>query len=264
MSNILHILNGDATLYSFQQTGLEGDTLVWREVLSEGPLTDDTSSAAFWNQRREWIIRTFNESREEYQRKVIDELSKLNEPYEEINLWFEFDMHCQINLLGLLMLIKRQVDLSQPRLYLISPDDYPEVTDFRGMGQLNGTQMEDLYDGRLGISEVDFYVADAAWRLLVNNNSGELSQWLSANRYWGNLHWLRAALEAHIKRRTPNGNGLNSVEQALMDIYEGGMQQKHLLYEHFWRQYPIYGMGNQELDLYLAPLQNKHLVTIHD
>ncbi len=262
MSKILHILNGDATLHSFEQTGLDGDTLVWREVLSEGPLEEDITSSGFWNQRSTWITRAFEDTPAGYEHKVTHELAKLNEPYEEINLWFEFDLHCQINLLGVLMLLKRQVDLSQPQLYLISPDDYPEVTDFRGMGQLNGSQLENLYDGRLGISAIDFYVADIAWRLLVKNDLQELSQWLSTNRYWGSLHWLRAALEAHIKRRKPNDAGLNSVEQALLDIYQSGIQEKHSLYEHFWRQYPIYGMGDKELDLYLGRLQTQHSISV--
>lgn len=256
MSTILHILNGDATLHSFGQTGLEGDTLVWREVLSEGPLEEDIASAGFWTARSGWISQTFNDTPEGYEHKITTELAKLNSPYEEINLWFEFDLHCQINLLGVLMLLKRQVDLSQPKLYLISPDDYPEVTDFRGMGQLNGSQLENLYDGRLSISEVDFYVADTAWQLLVKNNLPRLSQWLGTNRYWGNLHWLRAALEAHVNRRTANENGLNSVEQALANLYQPGMA-RHTLYEHFWRQYPIYGMGDRELDIYLTSLQSK-------
>jgi len=264
MSNILHILNGDATLYSFGQTGLQGDTLVWREVLSEGPLEEDLTTADFWNKRSDWITRNFNDTPENYGHKVINEIAKLNEPYEEINLWFEFDLHCQVNLLGVLMLLKRQVDLSQPRIYLISPDDYPEVTDFRGMGQLNGRQLENLYDGRLSIGEVDFYIAETAWRLLVKNNMDELSQWVSTNRYWGNLHWLMAALQAHIKRRTPNENGLNTIEQSLLNIYQSGIQQRHALYEHFWRRYPIYGMGDKELDLYLTRLQTRYPISIHD
>ncbi len=264
MSAILHILNGDATLHSFEQTGLEGDIIIWREVLSEGPLSADITAAGFWNERKQWVIQAFDDSAENYDRKVIAELAKLNEPYEEINLWFEFDLHCQINLLGVMQLLKRQVDLSQPKIYLISPDDYPEVTDFRGMGQLNSNQLEDLYDGRLGISEVDFYVADIAWKLLVNNNLMELKQWTDAHKYWGNLHWLQAALLAHVNRRTADAAGLNSVEQALLNIYRSGVAQKQELYNRFWRQYPIYGMGDCELDLYLSSLQQKQQLHIHE
>jgi hypothetical protein len=48
MKEILHILNGDATLSSFEQTGLDGDIMVWREVLSEGPVEENIASGTFW------------------------------------------------------------------------------------------------------------------------------------------------------------------------------------------------------------------------
>ena len=59
MSSILHILNGDSTAYSFKDTGLDGDILVWREVLSQGPLQEDISSAAFWEARSAMDMQNF-------------------------------------------------------------------------------------------------------------------------------------------------------------------------------------------------------------
>ncbi len=69
---ILHVLNGDSTLNGFQQTGLDGDIMVWREVFSQGPLEEDISSAHFWRNREEWLAKTFGEKPEGYQRKVLD------------------------------------------------------------------------------------------------------------------------------------------------------------------------------------------------
>src|ERR1700749_4326832 len=100
MENILHILNGDSTLQSFEQTGLEGDIMVWREVLSEGPLEENIASGSFWKNRSEWISKGSGETPDKYDEKVIKELSKLSDPYQEFNLCFEFDLHCQINMLG--------------------------------------------------------------------------------------------------------------------------------------------------------------------
>lgn len=262
MNKILHVLNGDVTAEVFKRTGLEGDVVIWREVLSEGPLLKDITSAEFWLRRKEWICRTFNDTEENYTHTVIDEIARLNAGYNEINLWFEFDMHCQINLLGVLMLLKQQVDLSEPKIYLISPDDYPEVTNFRGMGQLNADQLEDLYDGRLGVSPADIYAAENSWDLLVNNDAQALLRWADTNKYWGSLYWLRDALLTHIKRRTVNPNGLNSVQQALWDIYQTGVDNKKQLYEIFWNNYPIYGMGDKELDIYLESLKQHYPINV--
>ena len=87
----LHILNGDSTLWGFEQTGLDGDIMVWREIFSQGPLEENISSAHFWRKREEWIAETFREKPESYQHKILDQLRKLNEQYDEINLWFEFE-----------------------------------------------------------------------------------------------------------------------------------------------------------------------------
>src|ERR1700712_4844478 len=121
MSSILHILNGDSTAYSFKDTGLDGDTLVWREVLSQGPLLEDISSAAFWEARSEWIAKTFNETPEHYQDKVIKPLEKLSGSYGEIILCFEFDLHCQVNMLGVMAMLAKHTYLSIPNHKMISP-----------------------------------------------------------------------------------------------------------------------------------------------
>ena len=53
-------------------------------------------------------------------------------------LWFEFDLHCQVNMLGVMAMMLKHTDLSPPAIYLICPDEFPGEEDFRGMGQLNG------------------------------------------------------------------------------------------------------------------------------
>src|ERR1700722_3381456 len=160
--NILHILNGDSTAQTFAETGLEGDVLVWREVLSEGPLIENITSAEFWRGRLEWISKTFDEAH--YQQNVLNELARLEDPYDEINLWFEFDLHCQVNMLGVMNYIQQKTDLSRPAIYLICPDDYPGKEDFRGIGELNAGELEYLYDNiRTQLSDIDFIVAAEAW-----------------------------------------------------------------------------------------------------
>ena len=112
--SILHVLNGDSTAYSFRDTGLEGDILVWREVFSQGPLMENIASGDFWKAREEWICNKFDETPDKYQQSVVEPLSKLSEPYDELNLWFEFDLHCQANLLGVMVMLSKNTDLSPP------------------------------------------------------------------------------------------------------------------------------------------------------
>ena len=263
MSTILHVLNGDSTAHSFERTGLEGDLLVWREILSQGPAAENISSADFWKAREAWICKTFKDTPEHYQEYVVNPLEKLNEPYEEINFWFEFDLHCQANLLGVMAMLSENTDLSPPAVYLICPGDFPGKSDFRGMGELTGEELEYLFDNiRLQLSEADFEIACEAWKPYVENDADQIEKWIDDNTFWGSLHFLKPALQAHLQRLRVNKNGLNAIEQKLLDIYNSGIKNKHAVYQAFWQTEKIYGMGDLEIDLYLKKLTDKQLIDL--
>ena len=263
MPNTLHVLNGTSTLHSFEHTGLEGDTMVWHEALSEGPLEEDIASAHFWKKRGEWLCQTFGEDLYEYDRKVEEPLSKLYEPYREINLWFEFDLHCQVNMLGVIELLRKHTDLSGPDIFLICPDSFPGKENFRGMGELNGHELEYLFDNiRVQLGEPDFVIAAEAWQAYTTFSTGQLEAYLSQNNYWANLYCLKPALQAHLKRLRANENGLNYIEQKLLDIYNSGAADKYSIYQTFWREEKIYGMGDLEINTYLLKLKEKGLIEV--
>lgn len=253
MEKTLHILNGDSTLYGFNDTGLDGEVIVWREVFSEGPLCKGIDSE-FWKMRAKWVSGTFKVTPEDYFKHTVDKLDKFNCPHEEINLWFEFDLHCQVNMLGAMQLIEQQVDLSERAIYLISPDSFPGMPNFRGMGELNGEQLEYVFDGRLRLTEYDFRLAEEAWGLYVNGDAAELQNWIDTNPFWGTLHNLKPAMQAHVKRLTTNTEGHNYIEQKLLDIKQSGITERAAIYEAFWSAEKIYGMGDRELDIYLDRL----------
>jgi hypothetical protein len=257
--NILHILNGDSTLQGFEQTGLDGDIMVWREMLSEGPLEENISSASFWKNREEWISGAFKENNEKYQQKMLDELTKLSEQYDEINLWFEFDLHCQANLLGVIAYLQQKIDLSAPAIYLICPGDFPGKVDFRGMGELNGEELEYLYDNiREQLNEKDFSIA---WKVYVSRNAGALKEFLANTTFWGSLHFLKPALQAQLKRLQVNEQGLNYIEQKLLEIYNYGVRTIPEIYLEFWKTEKIYGMGDMEIESYLKKLSDKKFIS---
>jgi hypothetical protein len=261
MEHTLHVLNGDCTLNGFQDTGIDGDIMVWRAPLSEGPLEENIASASFWKKRREWMLQNIGEDAAGYEDKVLSELSKLNEPYEEINLWFEFDLHCQVNMLGVIMMLSKSTNLSNPAIYLICPDSFPNMPDFKGMGELNGEQLEYLYDNmRVQLGEPDFFVAAEAWQVYTTGNADKLRAWLKTSNYWGNLHCLKPAMEAHLKRIELNKAGLNHIEQKLLDIYKSGITDTPAIHEAFWQTEKIYGMGDMEINIYLDKLKGKQLI----
>ena len=259
----LHILNGDSTLQGFEQTGLEGDIMVWREVLSEGPLEEKISSGSFWKNRQDWMCKGANETPEGYQEKVLNELTKLSGAYDEINLWFEFDLHCQINMLGVMTYLKQQTDLSDPAIYLICPADYPGKENFMDMGELNGEELEYLYDNiREQVSGIDFIIAEKAWDIYVSRDAEKLNAYLNETDFWGSLHLLKPALQAQLKRLQINEKGLNYIEQKLLDIYNYGIKTRPDIHLRFWETEKIFGMGDMEIDIYINRLKDKGLIDL--
>lgn len=258
--NILHVLNGDATLKGFEETGLDGDTMVWREVFSEGPLEKNIVTASFWKNRLAWVCENYNETPDGYQEKVLDELTRLSGPYDEINLWFEFDLHCQVNMLGVMTYLKQKSNLSLPAIYLVCPSVFPGKEDFAGMGELSGEELEYLYDNiRIQLSPMDFVIAESTWHTYVKNDAESLQKDLTSG-YYGSLHQLKPALEAQLKRMEKNETGLNYIDQRLLEMYSSGIQTQPEIYQAFWETEKIYGMGDIEIDIYLNRLRNKGLI----
>lgn len=261
--SIVHVLNGDSTAQSFADTGLEGDVIIWREVMSEGPVAENVTSGEFWKNRRDWICQGFNEAPEKYDEKVLSGLAKLDDDYDEISLWFEFDLHCQINMLVAMNYLNQRADMSLPSVYLVCPDSFPEKEHFAGMGELNGSDLEYLYDNvRVQLSEIDFVIAAEAWKVYVTFNVRKLKAWIDNTEFWGSLHLLKPALEAQLKRLQLNENGLNYIQQKLLDIYNYGYKTKIAIYQKFWETEKIYGMGDMEIDIYLHQLEGKGLIEL--
>src|SRR4051812_39763377 len=92
---IYHILNGDSLAYSFPETNIQGEIIVVREALVEGDVSGSNLDD-FWQTRAKCMGLT----KVEYSNKVVTEFEKIINAAgnSEFNLWFEFDLFCQVNM----------------------------------------------------------------------------------------------------------------------------------------------------------------------
>lgn len=245
----LHILNGDATLTIFKQTPFEGDTLVWREILSEGPV----SKTNLWATRAKWISSTFGETEANYTNNVLDEIEKLKDvrAYDELILWFEYDLVCQINLIYILSMLK-DMEIQDLPIYLICPDRFEGIANFRGLGELNAPQLTQLYSSRNKLNTSDFNIASRAWSIYTENNPNSIQTLLQQD--FGNLHLLKKALMAHLLRFPNPDTKLNYIEETLLNIIHKGITNKTDIYESFWLKEPIFGITDLQINFILDQL----------
>jgi hypothetical protein len=251
----IHILNGDATLNIFKETNIEGDILVWREILAEGPV----SKTDLWAVRSKYICNTFGGNAEDYAQGVINEAERLKHlnDYDEIVLWFEYDLVCQINLTYILSVLNQTFEADQI-ISLICPDHIEGLPNFKGLGELNAEQLKQLLPTKVALQKSDLELATEVWDLYVENDPTKINAYLGKD--FGNLSLLKKALKAHLLRFPKAGNQLNYIDEVLLDIINSGTTSKTEIYNQFWAKEPIFGMGDLQLDYALNKLQERGLI----
>jgi hypothetical protein len=256
----LHVLNGDGTAYSFRQTDLPGEVLVWREMLcvERIPSTDDFDT--FWSQRADFLVEYEGFDRAEYER--LSEVQRLQDfrRYDEITLWFEFDLFCQVNLLYLLQFFAGQ-RLGSTRLTLVSPGTFPGRPDFKGMGELTAVELATLWPERLQLTEFDLRVGRLAWQA-YREGPPAVRAFLAAEEF-GQLVHLKTALEAHLSRFPAAADGLGSIERFWLQNLRAGATEPVPVMHQFWNEHPEFGLGDFQLLQTLDELQQAGLVRQH-
>ncbi|WP_266364487.1 DUF1835 domain-containing protein [Tellurirhabdus rosea] len=254
----LHILNGDASLRPFQEAGFAGDdVLVWREMLSEGPVRADAGMTEFWDIRRHYIGGPEAAS---YDQQVVREFDRLQHltRYDEVVLWFEHDLFCQINLIFLLMRLER-IDRGGIKLSIIHVDEFRPDPAFKGIGQLNGGQFRTLYAQRRTLTDADLALASRAWFAYAGPDPLAIPKFLAAEATFGNLPYLPEALRAHLQRFPFVGNGLNLIETQLLTIVLEGPMPESELVRRFLHQDHLFGMGDVGVMQYIRGM-SPHLL----
>ena len=165
---VLHITNGDSLTSYLKELDFEGTFLTWQEMLCEGPTVSNLDSEDFYLVRKKFLNDYFNLEIDEDAFK--EEMSKLNDidAYSEIILSFEYDLFCQINMLGVLKLLhQRRVDLP---IYLVSSGRVAGEKDLKGLSELTPEQLIQHYQKRILLSDHDRSLAIDLWRIYCGHD----------------------------------------------------------------------------------------------
>ena len=114
---VLNITNGDSLTNYLLELKYTGDFLTWREMLCEGPTVPLIDSEEFYHIRESFLSSTYDIAISDYnfedQVKLLDNV----DDYDEIHLWFEYDLFCHINLIACISTL-HQKEIQKP-IYLI-------------------------------------------------------------------------------------------------------------------------------------------------
>lgn len=242
MANTIHILNGDAPVPEFKKSGIAGDIAVWREILCEGPVSWDIQGESFWQQRAQFIKEQFGGDYDIMQSQ-LEKMRHLSQ-YDEVVLWFEYDLFCQVNLMASINFIDHK------RISLVCLGDELDGT-LRGLGEITAKDFIGLFEDRVLLTSGDRAFAKKVWYAYTDPSSELLRQ----VEYHGTFPHLEKALWEHMFR-FPMANGLNRIEQKMLRLVEEGVSTKNELVGKMLRSQGYLGFGDSQYFRYLDQLQD--------
>jgi hypothetical protein len=235
---VFHVFNGDAL--AEQLSGkLEGECIVFRECLIEGPLNAN-SEKEFWEFRKEYIEYTFgkNPPYEEYSQSEILKIEEIGK-HDEVYFWFEEDSFCQVNFWKACSLLKSIP--SKAALVLPGPESP------YSFGKLSAEQLILRLQSAQILSNSDLDLFSRLWINYQQEDFGQLEQ--IAQSSFSKFPFLAQAIRSvkEIKADDLPSKILESIQKDL------STDQFKLVFKEFQQRAPSYGLG----DLQVLNLWNK-------
>ena len=257
MAKTIHIVNGDAVVPILIESGVEGDIVVWREMLCDGPVCGRIGSDHFWKKRLDYFEEELGISKVDYFDKTIKELLKLEalSNYNELVMWFEFDLFCQVNLMALsAYLYKNYRKIVTYNLVctgkVVGSDNLHSLTDF------SPSAIKKLFNNKVKLTKIDLEYAKECWELFAENNIEKIAVFDFNKKE--RFPYFQLAMNQHLKR-FKTINGLNEIQVKILNIINTSALTANEIVRNvlIWQQQEtVYGFGDMQYFLYLKKLRD--------
>ena len=250
-SKTLHITNGDSTTNYLKKLNIDGEFITWREMLCEGKTTIDVGSERFWKNRFLYLKSSYKVTKQKFINYTLKEYRNLcnKKQLDEIVLWFENDLFCQINMIAVISWLKRYrkgytISIIQPK--------QKSSTVYKGFSELTENQISQALKKRINLTLDDIEYADYIWQLYCSDSPLRLEVVYKFNPM-SPFQNLTTAVEDHLKRFPSIHNGLNAVENEILSVAHTNMlKNKEQLVGTLLKSQPNYGYGDLQ---YLQKLE---------
>ncbi|WP_179338614.1 DUF1835 domain-containing protein [Winogradskyella ludwigii] len=253
----LHITNGNSLTDYLRELDFTEDILTWQEMLCEGPTIPKIDSEEFFKLRADFLSSTYDIDVDE--KELQNELSKLDniDKYTEINLWFEYDLFCHINLLGVINLL-HQREIKKP-IYLICSGRIKGEKSLKGLAELSASQLKSHYKNKVLLNKDDIDLAIALWRTYCGKDHNIFKPYIVTK---SNFKYMSNCLKAHLKRFPDQKSGLGTIEENVLKIInENTIKSENHLLGYCLNYQGYYGYGDLQLKRKLKELSIFYTVT---
>lgn len=238
---VYNILNGDSLAYSFPNATIEGDIIVVREGLIDGNLSGGNLHD-FWKSRAEYMGLT----EVEYHNNVVKEFEKIMNASDnsEFNLWFEYDLFCQVNMWFVISIINSLPIKKRVYAVYTSYLDKTNKQFWNGFGTANSSELKICFANRISLSDIDLQLGKDLWTAYKSCNLEELIR-LAMNQSPA-FPFLQEVIKAQVDRFPKDGTK-GRPEKVLEDITKNVSTDFHKVFKEFWNRESIYGFGDIQL-----------------
>ena len=239
----IHVLPGDALTESFRKTNIDGEIVVCRECLVEGDVKAENPED-FWQARAAFIEKTYGEASEKYFHRVAGEFEKLKtfaDAGAEINLWFEYELFCQVNLWFCLYFLGE----SEAKIFRVAPVVRNESDLWKGFGDLSAEDLEKCFAERIEFTGKDMKLGALLWKAYQNKDYNVLEK----------LSETESPCFPHLKEvcRAEIEKGARPVK-VLVDIIAEGKTDFAEIFPAFSQKAGVYGFGDAQVKRILAEI----------
>ncbi|MEC5147185.1 hypothetical protein [Chitinophaga sp. 212800010-3] len=251
----LNVLNGDAVLTVFRESGIPGEVVICREMMCEGKAKYTTHLPEFFESRAKHLEFHYGIDKQSYYTNVVQELEKLytsGAVADEIILWFEYDLFCQVNLLFVLYYLSNRLS-DLPPISIADLTHKPLPAD-----------LVTAFEERVRLDEKDLGWAAEIWEAWCMKTPQPLEVISKLPSGTGRLKYMPAAINAHLKRFPDVNTGLSIIENYFLLHLVLGSYRWYELYRLFWNELEIYGFGDFQLDLLVRKMVHAGVVTEED
>ncbi|MGB4959315.1 MAG: hypothetical protein WBO36_07555 [Saprospiraceae bacterium] len=237
-----HILNGDCLLEIFRPTDISGEVIVDREALIDGDVSGHTLED-FWKIRESYLVTTYGIVGGAYTVKVIPEFHKIIHapPASEFDLWFGYDLFCQVNMWFVLSLIKDRN--KNDTINIIHPSYLSVEEIWNDFGSATPQDLVNCLNQRVKVTTKDLALGQHLWLAYKNHDLTALKK-LSAtvSACFPNLVQI---CQAHIDRYIFS-DGKNRLEMVIKDIINSS-NDFNKVFAEFTKREGIYGFGDLQV-----------------
>lgn len=240
MNKILHITNGDNLTSRLKKLRIPGKIITWREMLCEGKTIAGVGSELFWKERFDFFKKTYKTTKNSFIEATLKEYRSLcnQKTQDEVVLWFDYDLFCQINMIAVLSWLKNHKKNIQ--VSLVSGSKHEKTNTWHCLTELSEEQFLQHYENRIYLTQDDVEYADYIWQLYCSSSPLQLQTFSKFNS--SQFEYLPDAIKAHILRFPTVKNGLNKIENnVLLTVAERKPKSKEELINQLLQTEKTYG-----------------------